>query len=197
MECANRTEVRALQTAEPQTPTPSSYSETIVGETTLQGPKNDHHGEDTGKQRQEIQSRRKIENKLSITIPSLSPHIPNQEFSSTRPFSEAPNFPSRPETTIYVRSPFMNPWDRPASASSNLPHTHTIRAMPCISLRCGDRSMAEQAGPRHSEGYSVWGLNPACCYHPRQDWHRSCCCLHYADDCCHCPSNPVTRDIPN
>ncbi|OQE28217.1 hypothetical protein PENFLA_c005G04956 [Penicillium flavigenum] len=139
VECANRTEVRTLQTAEPQTPTPSSDSETIVGETTLQSPKNDHHGEDTGKQCQEIQSRQKIKNKLSITIPSLSPHIPNQEFPSTRPSSEAPKdkiqegnqplsapsalSPSQPETTIYIGSPVMNPRNRPASAFD----TQTIR----------------------------------------------------------------------
>lgn len=146
VECANRTELRALQTAEPQTPTPSSDSETIVGETTLQDPKNDHHGKDTGKRPRENQSRRKIENKLYITIPSLSPHILNQELSSTRPSSEAPKdkiqegnqplsappvlYPLQPEITMYVGSPFMNPWDRPSSAFGNLPHTQTIRAMP-------------------------------------------------------------------
>ncbi|KAJ6179540.1 hypothetical protein N7519_010001 [Penicillium mononematosum] len=51
-------------------PTPSSDSETIVGETTLQDPKNDHHGEDTGKRPWEIQSQPRIENKLSVTISS-------------------------------------------------------------------------------------------------------------------------------
>ncbi|KAJ6124070.1 hypothetical protein N7471_011387 [Penicillium samsonianum] len=118
--------------------------------------------------------------------------MPDNNQEGKQPLSAPPVLlPSQPKTTTYAGAPFINPWNRPASASSNLPQTQTIRAVPCISV-CGG-SMAEQSSSRHGEGYSVWGLNPACCYHPRQDLHRSCRCLHHPDDCCHCAGYPGTR----
>ncbi|KAJ5427047.1 hypothetical protein N7465_002117 [Penicillium sp. CMV-2018d] len=145
VECANRTETRALQSAEAQTLTLGSHFDTIVGQDTAQRRKNNHHSKEARKRRQAIQRRRKRDNPLTVTIPSLSPHIVNPELSSPGPSFETPNnkiqevkrplsappvlSPSQPKTITYTGSPFVNPRNRPASASGNLPLKQTIQAV--------------------------------------------------------------------
>ncbi|KAJ5501258.1 hypothetical protein N7453_006075 [Penicillium expansum] len=145
VECANRTDSRVLQAVESQCPIPSSDDETTTGHTAAQKHNNTHHSKGARKQRQAIQRRRKRENRLSVTVPSLSPHFLNPEFPSSRPSFEtqknkvlegnhprsAPpiHLPSQTETTTYAGSPFINPRHRPASASGNLPHTQSIRGV--------------------------------------------------------------------
>lgn len=139
VECANRTDTRALQKVEAQSSTLGSHGETISGQETAQRRKNNHHSKEARKRRQAIQRRRKRESRLTVTIPSLSPRIVNPELSSPgtsfetrnntiqegkRPLSAPPVLSlSQPETITYTGPPFINPWNRPASASGSLPHT--------------------------------------------------------------------------
>ncbi|KAJ5214175.1 hypothetical protein N7449_001344 [Penicillium cf. viridicatum] len=145
VECANRTDSRAFRTVKPKAPTLCSDGETIVGQEIAQKRKNSHHSKEARKRRQAIQRRRKRESRLSITISSLSPHILSPELPLPRPsFKRSKHrieegerslsappvlLHPQPETSTYSGSPFINPWDRPASASGNLPHTQTIRAV--------------------------------------------------------------------
>ncbi|KAJ5968815.1 hypothetical protein N7501_005063 [Penicillium viridicatum] len=82
IECANRTETRALQSVEAQTPTLGSHGETIVGQETIQRRKNNHHSKEARKRRQAIQRRRKKERPLTVTSPhfrltlSIRSHLP-------------------------------------------------------------------------------------------------------------------------
>lgn len=145
VECANRTDSRALRTVKSKAPTLCSDGKTIVVQAIAQKRKNSHHSKEARKRRQAIQRRRKRDSRLSITIPSFSPHILSPELPLPRPSFKRPKhrieegerslsappilLHPQPETSTYSGSPFINPWDRPASASGNLPHTQTIRAV--------------------------------------------------------------------
>ncbi|KAJ5705112.1 hypothetical protein N7536_000801 [Penicillium majusculum] len=137
--CANRTDTRALQRIEAQSSTLGSHGGTISGQKTAQKPKNNYHSKEARKHCQAIQCQRKRESRLTVTIPSLSSHIVDPELSSPGPSFETPNnkiqegkrplsappviFPSQPETITYTGPPFVNQWNRPASASGYLSHT--------------------------------------------------------------------------
>lgn len=105
VECANRTDSRALRAVKSKAPTLCSNGETLVG--------------------QANQRRRERESRLSITIPSLSLHSLSLEVSSPRPSFETPKNriedeelpPSappallhpQPKTSTYSDSTFTNP----------------------------------------------------------------------------------------